>query len=132
MERAADYDGLGVRWGIGHTKQTWQDCERACRDFRPGAGRGAPFTDLPCNVWTWCSQPVCFEPDAHSHHFGDCWPKFSELPHAPEVNMREPMLESWLWRHRQQVPGGVPWVSGALLPPGQAFTNGTWSPRAFW
>ena len=59
-------------------------------------------------------------------------PQDAELPQAPEVNMREPMLESWVWRHRQQMPDGVPWVSGALLPPGVAFTNGTWSPRAFW
>ena len=27
---------------------------------------------------------------------------------------------------------GVPWVSGALLLPGVARTNGTWGPRAFW
>ena len=25
-ELRADYDGLGVRWGIGHKKQTWEVC----------------------------------------------------------------------------------------------------------
>jgi hypothetical protein len=130
-EQAADYDGLGVRWGIGHKKQRWQDCEQACRDHRPSA-RGGPYSKLPCNVWTWCSRKVCFEPDAHSHSFGDCWLKFSELPEAPEVNMREPMRRAFLRRHRKEMADGVPWVSGALLLPGTAFTNGTWGPRAYW
>ncbi|KAL1524179.1 hypothetical protein AB1Y20_019088 [Prymnesium parvum] len=130
-ELNADYDGLGVHWGIGHTKQRWEDCEQACRQHRPGTG-GGPFAALPCNVWTWCSRPTCFEPDAHSHHFGDCWLKFTELPHAPEVNMREPMRSSFMRRHHTQMAAGVPWVSGALLPPGVTMTNGTWGPRAFW
>ena len=78
-EPHADYDGLGVRWGIGHKKARWEDCEQACRDFRPSSRGGGPFGGLPCNVWTWCSEPVCFEPDAHKHSFGDCWLKFSEV-----------------------------------------------------
>ena len=55
---AADYDGLGVRWGIGHKKERWEDCEEACRAFNRGALRGGPFRGLPCNTWTWCSQKV--------------------------------------------------------------------------
>jgi len=130
-EERADYDGLGVKWGVGHRKERWQDCEQACRDHKPTV-RGGPFSRLPCNVWTWCSQPRCFEPDAHTHSFGDCWLKFSEDPHAPEVNMRWPMLPSFMRRHRKQMEEGVPWTSGVLLPPGVAFTNGTWGPRAYW
>ena len=130
-ELNSDYDGLGVRWGIGHKKQAWQECEQACRDHIPRAG-GGPYASLPCNVWTWCSQPKCFEPDPHSHSFGDCWLKFSELPEAPEVNMRHPMRTAFLKRHRTQMVAGVPWVSGALLPPGVPMTNGTWGPRAYW
>lgn len=71
VELAADYDGLGVRWGIGHTKQRWEDCQAACYAHRP-TGSG-PFGSLPCNVWTWCGAAKCWEPDAHSHSYGDCW-----------------------------------------------------------
>lgn len=70
-EEGADYDGLGVRWGIGHKKANWSACEEACRAHRP-TGSG-PFGKLPCNVWTWCGREKCWEPDAHSHSFGDCW-----------------------------------------------------------
>lgn len=84
-------------------------------------------------MWTWCSRPKCFEPDAHSHSFGDCWLKFSELPELPEVNQRSlGMRPSFLRRHKAEMAGGCSWVSGALLPAGVAMTNGTWGPRAFW
>lgn len=132
-ELNADYDGLGVRWGIGHKKKDWQECEAACLAFDPARSGGAPFGGLPCNVWTWCSQPVCFEPDAHSHSFGDCWLKFSEMPEAPEVNQRTPnMRAAFMRRHRKQMVNGTTWHSGALLAPGVTFTNGTWGPRAYW
>ena len=134
-ELKSDYDGLGVRWGIGHQKGDWHGCEAACRAHRPslmGGPRTGPFSRLPCNTWTWCSEQVCFEPDAHTHKFGNCWLKFAEDPEAPEVNQREPMLKKWLRRHGKQTPNGVPWVSGALLAPGVTFTNGTWGPRAYW
>ena len=134
-EQRADYDGLGVRWGIGNKKATWQECEAACAAHEPtpmSAPRRGPFSRLPCNVWTFCSRDVCFEPDAHKHSRGDCWLKFSENPEAVEVNMREPMLASFMRRHKREMADGVPWVSGALLLPGVARTNGTWGPRAFW
>ena len=133
-EEAADYDGLGVHWGIGHKKGTWQACEAACFSHKP-AKSGGPYSQLPCNVWTWCSRPVCFEPDAHSHSMGDCWLKFSEEPWAPEVNMRSktsPMRPAFMQRHRKAMVDGVPWWSGALLPEGRAMTNGSWGPRAYW
>ena len=28
MQVGADFDGLGVRWGIGHHKETWAECEQ--------------------------------------------------------------------------------------------------------
>ena len=119
--------------GIGHKKKDWQECEAACVAFDPARSGGAPFGGLPCNVWTWCSQPVCFEPDAHSHSFGDCWLKFSEMPEAPEVNQRTPnMRAAFMRRHRKQMVNGTTWHSGALLAPGVTFTNGTWGPRAYW
>ncbi|KAG8457082.1 hypothetical protein KFE25_009842 [Diacronema lutheri] len=129
-EEGADFDGLGVRWGIGHKKSNWSACEAACIAHRPsGAG---PFGSLPCNVWTWCGNGSCWEPDAHSHSFGDCWLKFSERPEAVEVNMRMPMSKAYMRRHRREMAGGVTWVSGVLLAPGTLMTNGTWGPRAFW
>jgi hypothetical protein len=138
-EEGLDLDGLGVRWGIGHTKQTWRECEQACRDHRPSAASAArrgPFSRLPCNVWTWCGKVHCFEPDAHKHSFGDCWLKFSESPAAPEVNMRVPMLKSYMQRHRKELPiheaKHFPWWAGVLLAPGTRLSNGTWGPRAFW
>eukprot|EP00899_Mesostigma_viride_P015426 jgi/Mesvir1/23885/Mv10674-RA.1 len=129
LEQAADYDGLGVRWGIGHTKQSAQECAAACMEHEPGTIPG-PFERLPCNAWTWCSKPHCFEPDAHQHSFGDCWLKFTELPHAPEVNMRGSLL--YLKQRHPQAPDMVEWVSGVIVHPQRPFTNGTWSPRYKW
>ena len=133
-EMNADYDGLGVRWGINHKKETWEQCEAACSAHNEGGRRAGagPFNSLPCNAWTWCSRPKCFEPDAHSHSFGDCWLKFTELPWAPEVNMRTPMLKSFMRRHQKQMIDGVPWHAGALIPPWMKLGPGTWGPRAFW
>ena len=39
------------------------------------------FANLPCNAWVWCplEHEICFEPDAHTHHAGDCWLKFTEV-----------------------------------------------------
>lgn len=139
-ELGADFDGLGVHWGIGHTKQTWEECEQSCRAHRPSASGGA-FSRLPCNTWTWCGATRCFEPDAHSHAFGDCWLKFQEIPGQPEVNQRSPgMLARWRKRHRHEMArapflvsdDNVTWVSGVLLPPGEELGTGTWGPRAYW
>jgi len=96
VDLAADYDGLGVRWGIGHKKQSWHACEEACRAFNRGPLTGGPFKGLPCNTWTWCSRQACFEPDAHKHSLGDCWLKYQELPQSPEVNMRTPSASATL------------------------------------
>lgn len=65
-ELEADYDGLAVRWGIGHQKANYSDCEAACREHVPGVG-GGPFKNLPCNAWSWCGREACWEPDAHKH-----------------------------------------------------------------
>ncbi|CAI5524065.1 unnamed protein product [Closterium sp. Naga37s-1] len=88
MEREVSLDGLAVRWGIGHKTTTPEQCCQACRDHRPDPQVADPFAHLPCNVWVFCCAPTCFEPDAHTHTFGDCWLKFSEAPQSPEVNAR--------------------------------------------
>ena len=98
-----------------------------------------PRADLPCapppanpgTTWSWCGADVCFEPDAHNHTRGDCWLKFSEVPHRPEVNMRSENSEVFRERH-PAAPERVEWVAGAVLPRGVGLENGTWSPRAAW
>ncbi|CAI5503596.1 unnamed protein product [Closterium sp. Naga37s-1] len=131
MEREMSLDGLAVRWGIGHKTTTPEQCCQACRDHEPDPQVGDPFARLPCNVWVFCSAPSCFEPDAHTHTFGDCWLKFSEAPQSPEVNARGEYPRELRARHAE-APERCQWVAGVLLPPGQTLTNGTWSPRHEW
>jgi len=64
--------------------ETAEDCARACLQYNIGDIKG-PFENLPCNSFTWCPDEICFEPDAHTHHKGDCWLKFTEGPVNPEV-----------------------------------------------
>ena len=141
-EQRADYDGLGVRWGIGNKKATWQECEAACAAHEPtpmSAPRRGPFSRLPCNVWTFCSRDVCFEPDAHTHRGGDCWLKFTETPEAPQLNQRgrnddrRMAKDGVSYRKRHgDAPEEAHWWSGVMLPPGWTPSNGTYGPRATW
>eukprot|EP01065_Artemidia_motanka_P022187 TRINITY_DN26400_c0_g1_i1.p1 TRINITY_DN26400_c0_g1~~TRINITY_DN26400_c0_g1_i1.p1 ORF type:complete len:497 (+),score=126.50 TRINITY_DN26400_c0_g1_i1:53-1543(+) len=132
VERHASYDGVAVRWGVGHKKDSAEACAEACRQHRP-AVVGGPGGHLPCNLWVWCpvDQDECFEPDAHRHRGGDCWLKFTEVPEAPEVNQRGDMGDAYRGRHRR-APRVTQWISGVLLNPGARFSNGTWGPRAQW
>jgi len=107
IEPRASYDGLAVRWGLGHTVQSAEACAEACREHEPGKA-GAEVASLPCNAFAYCPMETpraqnlndtmkpkgggkgdhggCFEPDAHEHAPGDCWLKFTEAPEAVEVN----------------------------------------------
>lgn len=129
LERHADYDGLAVRWGIGHKKASLEECGEACRQHVP-KGDG-PYGWLPCNAFAWCGEETCWEPDAHEHHKGDCWLKFTEGPANPEVNMRGRIVGEQRKRH-PGAPDWVPWHAGVLLPHGVDLRNGTWSPRYLW
>ncbi|GJP53490.1 hypothetical protein CLOM_g12653 [Closterium sp. NIES-68] len=131
VEREVSLDGLAVRWGIGHKTTTPEQCCQACRDHEPGPHLGGPFARLPCNVWVFCAAPACFEPDVHTHTYGDCWLKFSEAPQSPEVNARGEYPRDLRARH-PAAPERCQWVAGVLLPLGQVLTNGTWSPRYEW
>ncbi|KAF8065837.1 wdr3 [Scenedesmus sp. PABB004] len=133
-EVAASYDGIALVWGVGHKADGPQDCAARCWAHRPGpdgAAGGGVFADLPCNAWSFCAAEECFEPDAHHHTRGDCWLKFTEAPAAPEVNQRGALPAAMAARH-PGAPRRAQWVSGVLLPPRVALTNGSWSPRADW
>ena len=143
LEKHASYDGLAVRWGIGHKAGTAEECAQKCREHQPGR-HGGPFSALPCNVFVWCdvSNDICFEPDAHVHTAGDCWLKFSEAPESVEVNQRgsnddpfDGFLNSnklpYKMRHAK-APEKAHWTSGVLLPKDWVPSNGTLGPRAKW
>ncbi|KAG2455183.1 hypothetical protein HYH02_000999 [Chlamydomonas schloesseri] len=130
IEKASDYDGLAVYWGINNKKATVEECAEHCKNHMPNVVDG-PFKKLPCNAFAFCPDEVCFEPDAHHHTKGDCWLKFTEGPANPEVNMRGDLPQSYRSRH-PTAPNRVQWQSGVLLPPGVKLTNGTWGPRWTW
>lgn len=48
-ELSADYDGLGVRWGIGHKKSRWE----------VRADSSEPSSTKLLQASTSCSQPSC-------------------------------------------------------------------------
>ena len=143
-ERSASFDGLAVRWGIGHFQPSAAACAFACvRHVPPGVKVGGPFGALPCNAFVWCPVDVeggvCFEPDAHTHGAGDCWLKFTETPEAPQVNQRERNDDdaffvngvSFKDRH-PDAPFSTQWTSGVVLPTGWTPSRGTYGPRARW
>lgn len=75
-------------WGRQTNKKpSAEACADACRRHEPPGDRGGPYGKLPCNAFTFCPVQFeqCFEADAHTHHGGDCWLKFTEVPEAPQV-----------------------------------------------
>lgn len=44
LEEHADYDGIAVVWGIGHFKQTVDECAEACRTYEPRLNLGGQPT----------------------------------------------------------------------------------------
>lgn len=135
IEHSADYDGVAVRWGIGFTKSSVEECAEACQSHTPYSIPG-PMEALPCNAFSFCASDICFEPDLHTHTRGDCWLKFTEGPANPEVNMRGRLVDDndgdGIKKRHPSAPDMTPWHSGVLLPVGMDMTNGTWSPRHDW
>ena len=125
-------DGLAVAWGPSNKKESVLDCARACVKHQVPSGHGI-YRNLPCNAFAFCPDPECFEPDAHQHTMGDCWLKFTELPHVPELNQVGAMSEQYRARHAN-APEVTQWTSGVVLLPqmSQNFTGGVWGPRAEW
>ncbi|KAK9845704.1 hypothetical protein WJX81_000103 [Elliptochloris bilobata] len=135
VEQRADYDGVAVKWGLGHKAASAQACAQACLDHVPAPAltdSAQGVQDLPCNAFSWCGDASgCFEPDIHRHEYRDCWLKFAEAPLEPEVNMRGELPPDFRARH-PRAPVTVQWASGVLLPAPLQPGNGTWSPRYSW
>ena len=71
-ERHTDYDGLAVRWGLTHHKETAADCCQACLDQAKRAKPG----ETKCNIWVYCPSPSgCYSPDIFEHKHQECWLK---------------------------------------------------------
>ena len=78
-------------------KPSAEACADACRRHEPPGDAGGPYGRLPCNAFTFCpvEYDQCFEADAHTHHGGDCWLKFTEVPEAPQVGSSLTSLTSF-------------------------------------
>ena len=66
MERGASYDGIGVKWGPHNKKDSPYECALDCYNFEPDL----KANQFPCNLWVYCPDDECFEPDAHTHTKG--------------------------------------------------------------
>lgn len=106
-ELHTDYDGVAVKWGLTHHKESAADCCQACFDQ---ASRAKPG-EMKCNVWVYCpSEAGCYSPDIYEHKHQECWLKFSE---KPKLNFKDKYSESYRSSH-PGAPLVVPWVSGVL------------------
>ncbi|XP_021848843.1 uncharacterized protein [Spinacia oleracea] len=106
-ELHTDYDGVAVRWGLTHHKDSAADCCQACFD----QARRAKPGEMKCNVWVYCpSEAGCYSPDIYEHKHQECWLKYSE---KPKLNFKDKYSDSYRSSH-PEAPLLVPWVSGAV------------------
>ncbi|XP_038715355.1 uncharacterized protein LOC120009005 [Tripterygium wilfordii] len=104
-ELHTDYDGVAVRWGLTHHKESAADCCQACLDHTKRAKPG----DKKCNIWVYCpSETGCHSPDIYEHKNQECWLKYAE---KPRLNFKDRYPESYRNAH-PNAPTIVPWVSG--------------------
>lgn len=106
-ELHTDYDGVAVRWGLTHPKESAYDCCMACFDQAKNAKPG----EKRCNVWVYCpSETGCYSPDIYEHKNQECWLKYAE---QPKLNFKDRYPDSYRSAH-PNAPVIVPWVSGVL------------------
>lgn len=102
-----DYDGVAVRWGLTHHKESAADCCQACLD----QAKNARPDEKKCNIWVYCpSEFGCFSPDIYEHKHMECWLKYAE---KPRLNFKDKYSESYRNAH-PTAPLVVPWVSGVV------------------
>lgn len=102
-----DYDGVAVRWGLTHHKESAADCCQACLDHTKRARPG----ERKCNIWVYCPYETgCYSPDIYPHKHGECWLKYAE---KPKLNFKDKYSESYRNSH-PSAPLIVPWLSGVV------------------
>ena len=126
VEKGVSYDGIGVKWGPHNKKDSAYECALDCLNFVPDLNAN----QFPCNLFVYCPDDECFEPDAHTHTKGDCWLKFAERPHVPEINQRGTMYSAFRERHPDF--DHTQWISGAVIGTEVGMTKGRWGPRSAW
>ncbi|CAA7395167.1 unnamed protein product [Spirodela intermedia] len=106
-EPHTEYDGVAVRWGLTHLKETAADCCQACLDQAKRAKDG----EMKCNVWVYCpSETGCYSPDVYVHKHQECWLKQSE---KPRLSFKDAYPE-WYRNSHPTAPLTVPWISGVI------------------
>jgi len=104
-ELHSDYDGIAVKWGLTHHKESAYDCCQACLDH----ARSAQLGENKCNIWVYCpSETGCYSPDIYEHKHTECWLKYAE---KPKLNFKDRYPE-WYRDSHPNVPVIVPWASG--------------------
>ncbi|KAJ4845403.1 hypothetical protein Tsubulata_010588 [Turnera subulata] len=107
VELHTDYDGVAVRWGLTHHKESAADCCQACLDQAKRAKPG----EKKCNIWVYCpSETGCYSPDIYEHKNQECWLKYAE---KPKLNFKDRYSEDYRNSH-PNAPVIVPWVSGVI------------------
>ncbi|CAL1410808.1 unnamed protein product [Linum trigynum] len=106
-ELHTDYDGVAVRWGLTHRKESAADCCQACLDHAKRAKPG----ELQCNIWVYCpAENGCYSPDIYEHKNMECWLKYAE---KPKLNFKDRYSEAYRNSH-PNAPVVVPWAAGVV------------------
>ncbi|KAI4321527.1 hypothetical protein MLD38_034895 [Melastoma candidum] len=106
-ELHTDYDGMAVRWGLTHHKDSAADCCQACLDHAKYAKPG----EKKCNIWVYCpSETGCYSPDMYEHKNQECWLKYAE---KPKLNFKDRYSVPYRNAH-PNAPLVVPWASGVI------------------
>ncbi|GAA0175394.1 hypothetical protein LIER_28575 [Lithospermum erythrorhizon] len=106
-ELRSDYDGVAVKWGLTHNKESAYECCMACFEH----AKHAKPDEKKCNIWVYCpSEQGCYSPDIYEHKLGECWLKYSE---NPKLNFKDSYSESYRNAH-PNAPLVVPWVAGLV------------------
>ncbi|CAL1396108.1 unnamed protein product [Linum trigynum] len=106
-ELHTDYDGVAVRWGLTHHKESAAECCQACLDHAKRAKPG----EVQCNIWVYCpAENGCYSPDIYEHKNMECWLKYAE---KPKLNFKDRYSEAYRNSH-PNAPVVVPWAAGVV------------------